>query len=350
MIEFIGTHYTFGRAVTRFHSLDWALRGDENSIGFPTRTLSEIYGPTGVGKTTLSLEILSRVSQSLDNAEIACADLENQDENMVINVLNNSGYKAKFNWVNPPIVRGEVDDRDEIILQTLLGYVNQEPPCLGLLDSVASISPMAEVEGDIGDANMGRRAFPMAQFTRRAIRILRTQEIPSCIIMTNHWYEKMGTIGPAKQYTAPGGVVKENLEHLRIQVKVPFVDYISSGESKVQARWEGSWVLEGRVEKNRSGEKDTKFQVFIYGGWGVHEGMTSIIDCLASGIAQIKSGKVILDGQDYGNLKKIIDRERDNKEFFTPFANALRVESVSTPELESEEVEDDEPKKRSKKK
>lgn len=341
MIEFVGTHHTFGRCITGFHSLDRAMQGGQDELGFPTRSLVEIYGPTGVGKTTLSLALLGLMSKSLDNAEIACADLEQQDENMVINVLSNAGYVAKFNWVNPPTVRGVVDDRDEAILQELLSHINQEPPCLGLLDSVASISPVAEVEGDIGDANMGRRAFPMAQFVRRAIRVLRTQELPSCVIMTNHWMEKMGAIGPVKQYIAPGGSVKENLGHVRIQVKVPFVDYVSSGESKVAARWEGSWVLEGRVEKNRAGEKDTKFQVFIYGGWGVHHGMTAIMDCLASGLATVERGKVVMDGTDYGLLKNIIERERDNRDFFNPFMNTLRENDV--PVIEEDEVEEEEP-------
>lgn len=324
MIEFVGTHYGFGRVITGFYSLDQALRADKNTVGFPTRTFCEFYGPTGVGKSTLTADLLGRISVSLDNREIACLDLENQDENMLSNVLSNTGFRSKFNWVNPPIKKGEVDDRDEILLQSLLEHINQEPPCLGMLDSIASISSTAEVEGDIGDANMGRRAFPMAQFSRRVVRILRSQEQESCIIATNHWYEKMGTIGPAKQYTSPGGVVKENMEQVRIQVRIPYVDYISSGDGKAKAEWEGAWVLEGKVEKNRTGIEYEKFQVFIYGGWGVHQGMSALIDCLASGLATIKAGKVQMEGTDYGLLKKIIEKERDNSEFFTPFYNALR--------------------------
>jgi hypothetical protein len=325
-IEFVGTHHGFGRVVTGNYSFDQAFRADKDTIGFPTRTLCEFYGPTGVGKSTLCTDLLGRMSVSLDNREIACADLENQDENMISSVLTNTGFRSKWHWVNAPSKKGSVDDRDEIILQSLLEYVNQESPCLGLLDSVASIASTAEVQGDIGDANMGRRAFPMAQFCRRAARILRSQDLDSCILMTNHWYEKMGTIGPAKQYTSPGGNVKENMSQVRVQVKLPYVDYVSAGEGKVKAEWEGAWVLEGKVEKNRTGIEYEKFQVFIYGGWGVHQGMTAVIDCLASGLATIKAGKVQMDGQDFGLLKKIIEKERDNLEFFTPFYNALRGE------------------------
>lgn len=332
-IEFVGTHHGFGRVVTGFYSLDHALRNPhDGAVGFPTRTLCEIYGATGVGKSTLVTDLLGRMSVSLDNRQIACADLENQDEKMIETVLSNTGFRAKWNWVNYPSKKGEVDDRDEMLLQNLLDFVNRDEPCLGMLDSIAAISPVSEVQGDLGDANMGRRAFPMAQFSRRAVRILREQELDSCILMTNHWYEKMGTIGPAKQYTSPGGNVKENQSQVRLQVKIPYVDYISAGEGKSKAEWEGAWILEGKVEKNRTGIEYEKFQVFIYGGWGVHQGMTALIDCLASGLASIKAGKVQMEGKDYGLLKKVIEKERDNSDFFVPFYNALRSDVEETEE------------------
>jgi len=344
-IDFVGNHYTFGRVPMGWHSFDDALKGDDDLVGFPTRTFSEFYGMTGIGKSTLIGSILSKVSQALEHREIACLALEMQDEKMVSNVLSSSGYRAKFVWVEPPIVSGKLDDSDEALLGVLLEHIHDEPYRLGWLDSIASISPISENEGNLGDANMGRRAFPMAQFSRRVTRALRNVPEDSCLIAANHWYEKMGAIGMAKQYTSPGGVVKENEEHLRIQLKVPWVDYISSGDGKAEARWETGWVLEGKVEKNRAGAKNKRFQVFIYGGWGVHMGMTAVIDCLASGLAKIKSGKIVMDDYEFGNLKKIIERERDNTEFFIPFINKLR-EGIDTVLSEDDGVVEETPKKK----
>jgi RecA/RadA recombinase len=322
MIEFVGNHFPIGRVITPFHSLNQALRDtNTKAIGFPTRTLVEIYGNTGLGKSTFVTSLASYISQSLNNLPIAYLDLEGQDENMITNALQNSGYSSPFQWVE--ITKG--NPTDEKLLGALLDYMLQEPPYIGVLDSVAEISPVSEVEGDIGDANMGRRAFPMAQFSRQVTRALRMMEIPSVMFMINHRYEKMASIGGAKVYTAPGGVVKENLAKLRIEMQVPYVDYLSSGESKTEARFDNGWVLQGKVNKNRSGAKNEVFQVFIYGGWGIHVGMSALVDCLASGLATIKSGKVDLDGQDFGHLKKIVETKRDDKEFFLPFINALRV-------------------------
>jgi hypothetical protein len=84
--------------------------------------------------------------------------------------------------------------------------------------------------------------------------------------------------------------------------------------------------VEGKVEKNRSGQKNTIFQVFLYGGQGVHVGMSAVIDCLAGRLAEVKTGgKLVMDGQDFGLLSKIVSNKRDDKDFFAPFHNALRI-------------------------
>jgi len=334
--EFVGNHFPIGRVVTPFHSLNHALRDtNSNEIGFPIRTLVEAYGNTGIGKSTFTTSLASYISQALDNLEIAYLDLEGQDENMITKALSTSGYDAsKFRWVE--ISKGK--PTDEKLLGALLDTLLEEPPCIGILDSVAEISPVSEIEGEIGDANMGRRAFPMAQFTRQVTRALRMIELPTVMFMINHMYEKMGAMGGAKVYTAPGGTVKENLAKLRLEMKVPYVDYLSSGDGKTEARFENGWVLQGKVAKNRSGAKNEIFQVFIYGGWGIHTGMTALVDCLASGLAAIKTGKVAMDGQDFGHLKKIVENKRDDVEFFLPFQNALRV-PVDT---ESNQVDEEE--------
>ncbi len=334
-VEFVGNHFTTGRVVLPFHSMNVALSGiGESAFGFPTRNLVEVYGGTGIGKSTFVTSIAARLSKHLGDLEIAYLDLEGQDHNVISNALNMSEYSGRFRWVE--ITKGR--PTDERLLDALLDTMVEEPPCIGILDSVAEISPTAEVEGDIGDANMGRRAFPMAQFTRQVTRALRMMEVPSVMFLINHQYEKMGAIGGAKVYTAPGGVVKENLAKLRMKMSVPWVDYISSGDGKKEGRWPEGWILEGKVEKNRSGVKNEIFQVFVYGGQGVHVGMSSVIDCLAAGLAEVKSGgKVMMDGKDYGTLSKIISTKKDDGDFFVDFRNALKVTDVVKQHDEGEE-------------
>lgn len=339
--EIEGEHKDISRVILPYHSVNVAMAGDgSGEFGFPTRNLIEINGPvSGIGKSTLATDWASRISQALDDAPIAYLDLEGQSESTIYNTLKNSGYKAKtFKWVN-----GKSDKKDDNTDEKLLGRLEDtlwdKTTHIAILDSVAAISPVSETEGDIGDANMGRRSFSMAQFTRRIVRALRTVDTPTVVFLLNHQYEKIGAIGFAKQYESPGGNVKKFLEKTTIQIKVPWVDYIGDGAKK-EARWKesGAWVLEGTVNKNRSGTKDRTFQVFVYGGWGVHVGMSALIDCLATGLAKVKAGKVVMNDQDFGNLKKIIDNKRDEPDFFLPFINELRVPTNA----ESDEGDDDE--------
>ena len=338
-----GEHYPATRVLLPSHSMNIALAGNKGQEGFPTRNLVEVSGDTGIGKSTFATNIASWVSQKCGNLPIAYLDLEGQDEDTIMNTLANSNYSAEtFNWVSPAGKKKE-SKGDEALLGQLEDYLNEEPPYIGILDSVAAISPVAEVEGDLGDANMGRRSFTMAQFTRRVIRTLRMSEIPTVLFLLNHQYEKIGAIGRAKVYESPGGKVKNNLEKLRIQMRIPWVDYISAGETKAEGRWieSAAWILEGKVDKNRSGAKNDVFQVFIYGGQGIHVGMSAVIDCLASGLAEMKSGgKLVMDGQDFGLLSKIIANKRDDTEFFVTFQNALKVETIDT--MSSDEGEEDE--------
>lgn len=339
-IDFMGNHNDVGRVVLGYHSLDQALRGDEGEIGWPTNTYIEIYGPTGVGKTTLAISVLAIISRELGfKQKIADLDLEVQDPKAIAKVLKNAGYPTKeFVWVH-----GD-KQTDESALNKMIEHLSEDPPCLGLLDSVAAIASVSEVNGNIGDANMGRRAFPMAQFSRGILRVFRANTKPTTMIILNHMYENMQTVGGAKSYTAPGGVIKNNLSNVRIQVKVPYVDYVTSGEAKTEARWGGTWVLEGKIIKNRHGVKDQKFQVVIVGGQGMHPGLSAIVDCLASGAAKVQTGKLIMDGNDYGNIKKIMTRKEHDADFFDPFINELK-SSVGRDEPE----EDDKPKKKTKK-
>ena len=127
---------------------------------------------------------------------------------------------------------------------------------------------------------------------------------------------------------------------MNIRTEIPFVDYLSTGDTKKSGRFEedGAWIMKGIVQKNRSGMFGAEFQVFIYGGKGVHVGMSALIDCLAGGLAEVKSGgKVVMDGQDYGLLSKIVANKADDVEFFKSFQNALRVTQNDTTSESDEE-------------
>jgi len=329
-----------GRVITPFHSLNIAASGDSSEeFGFPTNSWVEISSPkTGIGKTHFVTSLAGYLSNQLKCKGVSYLDLEGQDSNIIYNALKNSGFSGELEWVQGKS-EAKKDNTDEKLLDALVDSLYDDR--IGILDSIAAVAGVAEQEGEIGDANMGRgRSFPMAQFSRRISRVLRTKkqdDIPVILFACNHSYPKIGAIGFAKQYDSPGGEVKNNLEQLNIRTEIPFVDYLSTGDTKKSGRFEddGAWIMKGTVQKNRSGAFGAEFQVFIYGGKGVHVGMSAVIDCLASGLAEVKSGgKVVMDGQDFGLLSKIVSNKADDREFFVPFHNALRVETIQETEEE----------------
>jgi len=332
-----------GRVITPFHSLNKAVSGSGNEeFGFPTNTWVEIGSPkTGIGKTHFVSSLAGYMCNLLGTKGISYLDLEGQDPNIIYSSLKNSGFTGVFEWVGGKS-ESKKDNTDEQLLDALIDSLYDDQ--IGVLDSIATVAGVSEQEGDIGDANMGRaRSFPMAQFSRRVARALRVRkqdDIPTVLFTLNHSYPKIGAIGFAKQYDSPGGEVKNNLEQLNIRTEIPYVDYLSTGDTKKSGRFEddGAWIMKGTVQKNRSGAFGAEFQVFIYGGKGVHVGMSAVIDCLAGGLAEVKSGgKVVMDGQDFGLLSKIVANKADDVEFFKPFMNELKVTQVDTASERDEE-------------
>jgi len=195
----------------------------------------------------------------------------------------------------------------------LTKYLQEETSAIGILDSVAAISPVAEQKGDLGEANMGRRAFLMAQLNRRLIKISREAEEPKSIFMINHEYPKVGGMGK----TSPGGQVKEFLCSMTVSVKRVW------RKGGYDTFPDGSYVIHGKVNKNRWGIVGREFYLFVLSGKGIHKGLTAMYDALQ--LSLVQRGKVIkINDQSFGYLRDVINQaQMGNEEFFTPFYEAL---------------------------
>jgi len=201
---------------------------------------------------------------------------------------------------------------------------------VAVLDSISAITPIAEQKGDIGERNMGQRAFAVAQFVRRALHIVRFSDVPKTIIAINHWIPKMGGYG----YTAPGGQVKNYLFTARILLKrkLEFPD--------------GSYILEGEVVKNRWGFSNRKFYVFMLAGRGIHEGLTALWDCVIYKQIQYRDEKVkytLDDGTEVTvHISIFVKAAKRGEDLFEPFRKKL--ESINADiEIIGDEAEGNEP-------
>jgi len=326
------------RVKTKSWSFDHALRDVLGNVGFPRRSLVEIYGPKGTGKTSFSLDILGTVATATGKG-VTILDFEGQENNTVSKILENTGYDGEVYFV-----RNKGDERPEDTVERFCDRMfdlhgknrTYENPDVGLMDSIGAFRPMAELEGKIGDANMGIKAREMGQISSRYLRSLQLAENPHTIFMINHEHPNMsiGFGNPAP--ITSGGETKKYLSQIRIRLTDCYL-------KKSATKFDGAWLIEGKVNENRFGISDQKFWCFMVGGVGIHQGLTSVFECLiyeyaeSSSQALKDSTTISLDGKSFGKLGRMI-RDRDSDpEIFIPFMNRLKVQEVDTESNEDEE-------------
>jgi hypothetical protein len=173
---------------------------------------------------------------------------------------------------------------------------------------------------------MGRRAFLMAQFTRKALKLMRSEE-PKTIFMVNHAYPKIGGRG----LDTPGGEVKKYLSSIRIAVKRKYI------KGRYEEYPDGSYIIEGTVVKNRWGLKEKVFNLFVLSGKGIHLGLTAMYDCINLGTAK-RDRTIKIGDNSFGTMKECVQQAHNgNDDFFDPFVLCL----ADKMEDEMVEVEED---------
>jgi RecA/RadA recombinase len=317
-IKITGDYPDIQRIVTGFHSLDIALSNNV-SKGIPL-TIYDISGYSGVGKSTFVLS-LAGILASAEKKNIAISPIEELDKTLMTSVLEMQGFDGE--------VHIELDSNDEKTIDALLEDIAKEDTSVGILDSVGAISPIAELEADsIADVNMGRRAQLMAKLSRHILHIQRFRKSPLSFFMISHLHAIIGGRGSITS----GGVVKNYLSKVRIRLS-----------RKEEFLKEGSYVLEGNVEKLSYGQGGRKFRVFCLAGRGLHAGLSAVIDCETLKIATRTNGVIKMGDTSYGRITKLIeDAHAGNDKVFKPFITALKDITIDTVSTDDEVIVEEE--------
>lgn len=310
-VKIVGTHSKPARVMSGLYTLDRAFVNKDGDLGVPVGIAYEMFGLNHTGKSTFAYSLASILGRETEG-DIALCDFEGFDDVFLTQVAETNGFNGKIYIVS------EEDDEDQLngLIEKLQKTCN-----IGILDSIGAIAPMGEAKGDIGEANMGRRAFLMAQFSRKGLKLFRFQKSKT-ILMINHWYPKLGGYG----YDTPGGEAKKYLASVRIKLE------------RKETFPEMSYVLLGKVVKNRWGYQDRTFNAFILAGFGLHAGMTALWDCVC--LKLIKRGKsgLMYGSENMGKLGQLAKAAKEGKnELFTPFFTILETYNGK------DETEDKEP-------
>ena len=171
-------------------SLDLAL----GIGGVPKGRIVEIYGPESSGKTTLALHILAEAQKK--GEAVAFIDAEHAFDPVY---AKNIGLDIDNLYISQP-------DFGEQALEILETLVRSAAFGVIVVDSVAALTPRAEIEGDMGDSHMGLQARLMSQALRKITAV--ASKSGTTIIFLNQLRMKIGIMFGNPETTTGGNALK----------------------------------------------------------------------------------------------------------------------------------------------
>lgn len=170
-------------------SLDMALGG-----GYPKGRIIEIYGPESSGKTTLALHAIAEIQKQ--GGQAAFIDAEHALDPAYAKKI---GVDTDNLFISQP-------DNGEQALEITETLVRSGAVDLIVVDSVAALVPQAEIDGDMGDAQMGLQARLMSQAMRKLTGIISKSK--ATVIFINQIRMKIGVMFGNPETTTGGNALK----------------------------------------------------------------------------------------------------------------------------------------------
>ena len=181
-------------------SLDLAL----GIGGVPRGRIIEIYGPESSGKTTVALHIIAETQKA--GGVAAFIDAEHALDAQYAHAL---GVDTNELYLSQP-------DTGEQALDICESLVRSSAVDVIVVDSVAALTPKAEIEGDMGDTHVGLLARLMSQALRKLTAI--TNRSKTCVIFINQLREKVGVMFGNPE-TTPGGKALKYFASIRLDIR-----------------------------------------------------------------------------------------------------------------------------------
>jgi len=196
-------------------SIDWAL----GVGGVPRGRVIEVFGPESSGKTTLALQVIAQ-AQKLGGVA-AFVDAEHALDAQYAKQL---GVDLDNLLVSQP-------DNGEQALEIVEVLIRSNGVDVVVVDSVAALVPRAEIEGEMGDAQMGLQARLMSQALRKLTGVVSKSK--TCLIFINQLREKIGVMFGNPETTTGGRALKF---YSSVRIDIRRIGAIKDGDATIGGR------------------------------------------------------------------------------------------------------------------
>ena len=277
--------------------------------GMPRGRVVEVYGPESGGKTTIALQVIAQAQKMGGLA--AFIDAEHALDPI---------YAAKLGVDTNNLIISQPDNGEQA-LEVADSLIKSGQFLVVVIDSVAALVPKAELEGEMGQAQMGLQARLMSQAMRKLVAT--TSKTGTCLIFINQVREKIGVFYGNPETTTGGRALKF---YASMRLDIRRISDIKEGDKKI------GFVARAKFVKNKLASPFKEVEPTLLYGEGFSPTYNLVTAAVDAGVIEKSGAWLSFGGERLGQGKdNAVEFLKANPEVFAKLDAATRAKVFAPP-------------------